>query len=189
MSVVFAYSPPRGRGAGPSRVRPRPLASGQCGRLSGGSLGAGASPGLGVCRGVRRGSLTIRRNGHARRGVHASTRRKAVVTWQDFRIHERGPFEMDAPAPTGVGVGRSSGVRGASLRCDAVAASSETAAAAAGPVGSGWARGVGPEPLSFGGRGRVGVVKLLRARGGCLGVIRWRAWKAAKSPGELPNER
>ena len=40
-----------------------------------------------------------------------------------------------------------------------------------------------------GGRGRVGVVKLLRARGGCLGVIRWRAWKAAKGPGELPNER
>ena len=39
-----------------------------------------------------------------------------------------------------------------------------------------------------GGRGRVGVVKLLRARGGCLGVIRWRAWKAAKGPGELPNE-
>ena len=38
-------------------------------------------------------------------------------------------------------------------------------------------------------RGRVGVVKLLRARGGCLGVIRWRAWKAAKGPGELPNER
>ena len=37
--------------------------------------------------------------------------------------------------------------------------------------------------------GRVGVVKLLRARGGCLGVIRNRAWKAAKSPGELPNER
>jgi len=33
------------------------------------------------------------------------------------------------------------------------------------------------------------VVKLLRARGGCLGVIRWRAWKAAKGPGELPNER
>jgi hypothetical protein len=39
------------------------------------------------------------------------------------------------------------------------------------------------------GRGRIGVVKLLRARGGCLGVIRWRAWKAAKGPGELPNER
>ena len=36
---------------------------------------------------------------------------------------------------------------------------------------------------------RIGVVKLLRARGGCLGVIRIRAWKAAKSPGELPNER
>ena len=32
------------------------------------------------------------------------------------------------------------------------------------------------------------MVKLLRARGGCLGVIRIRAWKAAKSPGELPNE-
>ena len=40
-----------------------------------------------------------------------------------------------------------------------------------------------------GGRGRIGVVKLLRARGGCLGVIRWWAWKAAKGPGELPNER
>ena len=38
------------------------------------------------------------------------------------------------------------------------------------------------------GRGRVGVVKLLRARGGCLGVIRWWAWKAAIGPGELPNE-
>jgi hypothetical protein len=36
--------------------------------------------------------------------------------------------------------------------------------------------------------GPIGVVKLLRARGGCLGVIRIRAWKAAKSPGELPNE-
>ena len=33
------------------------------------------------------------------------------------------------------------------------------------------------------------MVKLLRARGGCLGVIRIRAWKAAISPGELPNER
>ena len=32
------------------------------------------------------------------------------------------------------------------------------------------------------------MVKLLRARGGCLGVIRIRAWKAAISPGELPNE-
>jgi hypothetical protein len=41
-----------------------------------------------------------------------------------------------------------------------------------------------------GGRGGpIGVVKLLRARGGCLGVIRIRAWKAAISPGELPNER
>ena len=41
-----------------------------------------------------------------------------------------------------------------------------------------------------GGRGGpIGVVKLLRARGGCLGVIRIRAWKAAKCPGELPNER
>lgn len=37
--------------------------------------------------------------------------------------------------------------------------------------------------------GPIGVVKLLRARGGCLGVIRIRAWKAAKCPGELPNER
>ena len=36
---------------------------------------------------------------------------------------------------------------------------------------------------------RIGVVKLLRARGGCLGVIRIRAWKAAICPGELPNER
>ena len=36
---------------------------------------------------------------------------------------------------------------------------------------------------------RAGVVKPLRARGGCLGVVRIRAWKAAKSPGELPNER
>jgi hypothetical protein len=39
-------------------------------------------------------------------------------------------------------------------------------------------------------RRRIGVVKLLRARGGCLGVIgRKRAWKAAKSPGERPNAR
>jgi hypothetical protein len=37
--------------------------------------------------------------------------------------------------------------------------------------------------------GLIGVVKLLRARGGCLGVIRIRAWKAAKCPEELPNER
>ena len=43
--------------------------------------------------------------------------------------------------------------------------------------------------FAFFGGGRAGVVKLLRARGGCLGVIRNRAWKAAKSPGELPNER
>ena len=39
------------------------------------------------------------------------------------------------------------------------------------------------------GGGPIGVVKFLRARGGCLGVIRIRAWKAAKCPGELPNER
>jgi hypothetical protein len=37
--------------------------------------------------------------------------------------------------------------------------------------------------------GPIGVVKLLRARGGCLGVIRIRAWKAAICPGELLNER
>ncbi len=43
--------------------------------------------------------------------------------------------------------------------------------------------------IQRGGGGPIGVVKLLRARGGCLGVIRIRAWKAAISPGELPNER
>jgi hypothetical protein len=37
--------------------------------------------------------------------------------------------------------------------------------------------------------GPIGVVKFLRARGECLGVISIRAWKAAISPGELPNER
>ena len=42
---------------------------------------------------------------------------------------------------------------------------------------------------SRGGGDPIGVVKLLRARGGCLGVIRIRAWKAAICPGELPNER
>jgi hypothetical protein len=47
------------------------------------------------------------------------------------------------------------------------------------PVHAGRLRGGGP----------IGVVKLLRARGECLGVIRIRAWKAAISPGELPNER
>jgi hypothetical protein len=48
----------------------------------------------------------------------------------------------------------------------------------------------GPVPVVHCSRGGpIGVVKLLRARGGCLGVIRIRAWKAAKSPGELPNER
>ena len=43
--------------------------------------------------------------------------------------------------------------------------------------------------LGFPRRGSIGVVKLLRARGGCLGVIRWWAWKAAKSSGELPHKR
>src|SRR4051812_2254475 len=52
-----------------------------------------------------------------------------------------------------------------------------------------WARPSGAADPSRGGGGPIGVVKLLRARGGCLGVIRIRAWKAAKSPGELPNER
>lgn len=57
-------------------------------------------------------------------------------------------------------------------------------------VGFGWGTRGGLRPGSgFSVRGRIGVVKLLRARGGCLGVIRWRAWKAAKGPGELPNER
>jgi hypothetical protein len=71
-------------------------------------------------------------------------------------------------------------------------------------VGPGWVRRVarrrGPTARASGpagmiarrlhGRGDpIGVVKLLRARGGCLGVIRIRAWKAAISPGELPNER
>ncbi len=46
-----------------------------------------------------------------------------------------------------------------------------------------------PACRSPGRGGPIGVVKLLRARGGCLGVIRIRAWKAAISPGELPNER
>ena len=45
------------------------------------------------------------------------------------------------------------------------------------------------DPLQDHRGGPIGVVKLLRARGGCLGVIRIRAWKAAKCPGELPNER
>ena len=48
--------------------------------------------------------------------------------------------------------------------------------------------GFGPAIRSSRG-GPIGVVKLLRSRGGCLGVIRIRAWKAAISPGELPNER
>ena len=43
--------------------------------------------------------------------------------------------------------------------------------------------------LCIGCGGPIGVVKLLRARGGCLGVIKIRAWKAAISPGELLNER
>jgi hypothetical protein len=44
---------------------------------------------------------------------------------------------------------------------------------------AGWAR-----------EGWMIVVKLLRAHGGCLGVRRLRrAWKTAKSSGELSNER
>jgi len=40
------------------------------------------------------------------------------------------------------------------------------------------------------GEDRINVVKLLRAHGGCLGVRRRRrAWKTAKSLGELSNER
>jgi hypothetical protein len=36
----------------------------------------------------------------------------------------------------------------------------------------------------------INVVKLLRAHGGCLGVRRLRkAWKTAKSSGELSNKR
>ena len=36
----------------------------------------------------------------------------------------------------------------------------------------------------------INVVKLLRAHGGCLGVRRLRrAWKTAKSAGELSNKR
>jgi hypothetical protein len=65
-------------------------------------------------------------------------------------------------------------------------------------------RVVGDATLRFGGldarvfpktwapfrRRRIGVVKLLRARGGCLGVIgSKRTWKAAKSLGERPNAR
>jgi len=53
----------------------------------------------------------------------------------------------------------------------------------------GGATGVSPATGAHPGlRGRAGVVKSPRARGGCLGVIRWRAWKAAIGPGELPNE-
>jgi hypothetical protein len=51
----------------------------------------------------------------------------------------------------------------------------------------GWFRLAGLDHCGRG--GPIGVVKLLRARGGCLGVIRIRARKAAISPGELPNER
>jgi hypothetical protein len=47
----------------------------------------------------------------------------------------------------------------------------------------------GRRPTGQPGGHRAGVVKPLRARGGCLGAIRIRAWKAAISPGELPNER
>ena len=55
-------------------------------------------------------------------------------------------------------------------------------------IGFVWESGSGFVPTRDFGRGRIGVVKLPRARGGCLGVIRWRAWKAAISPGELPHE-
>src|SRR5262249_61846456 len=51
------------------------------------------------------------------------------------------------------------------------------------------ARWIGPRAGPSGRGGPIGVVKLLRARGGCLGVIRIRAWKAAISPGELLNAR
>ena len=64
------------------------------------------------------------------------------------------------------------------------AASRDAAGYSPGPSGPA-ATGI----AAFTGGGPIGVVKLLRARGGCLGVIRIRAWKAAKSPGELPNER
>jgi hypothetical protein len=51
-----------------------------------------------------------------------------------------------------------------------------------------------PRPRSRGGaeagEGGVNAAKLLRACGGCLGARRRRrAWKTAKSPGELSNER
>ena len=64
------------------------------------------------------------------------------------------------------------------------AASRDAAGGEPGPCGP---ADVGPAPLTRHGD-PIGVVKLLRARGGCLGVIRIRAWKAAISPGELPNE-
>ena len=64
------------------------------------------------------------------------------------------------------------------------AASRDAAGYSPGPSGPA-ATGI----AAFTGGGPIGVVKLLRARGECLGVIRIRAWKAAKCPGELPNER
>ncbi len=70
------------------------------------------------------------------------------------------------------------------------AASRDAVAAAIGNVDPRLFRLLSFGDLRINGRGdRIGVVKLLRARGGCLGVIRNRAWKAAISPGELPNER
>ena len=99
-------------------------------------------------------------------------------------IHERGPLTDTRESLNHSRRGRYSEGLGASRDARAFEMMGSWAAPDRGVVGG---------RLSFGRhggrRGRIGVVKLLRARGGCLGVIRWRAWKAAKGPGELPNER
>ena len=103
--------------------------------------------------------------------------------WRQISLnHEREP-SMDAPKPPGFEVDRykehGSVARRTRLHRDGIMGLPR------------WVRlgrdgGFGPHVAPE--RVPIGVVKLLRARGGCLGVIRWRAWKAAKSPGELPHK-
>jgi hypothetical protein len=134
-------------------------------------LAGGQSPGLTPGR-----SFTIRMSGHTRIASSVRSVVSGIVhprTWTLNGSHE---------GLTALVWGRYSGP-------------SSVARRAGPPMMGSWATPdrdrLGPSPPrgARAGRVRVGVVKLLRARGGCLGVIRWRAWKAAIGPGELPNER
>jgi hypothetical protein len=163
---------------------PRPRRRLECPRVRGEAVDDGVAPWPAASRRERsrRGSLTIRKSGHTQqvlrgRGKYCLALRNARLQWI---IHERRPSRMPhdsgghAPGPC------ASRSERREHRTSVVRRGEE----APGRERDRRRRGVGCRaprgPIS---RGRVGVVKLLRARGGCLGVASKMGVGGRDSPG------